>query len=71
MSPVRAAEVSVILAQHGIDPDADTETLTAILEARGWSVTVDETRVGAVRRDTAHAMRTRDDPGPHGFPIIS
>ncbi len=70
MSPVRAADVSVILAQHGIDPDADAETLTVALRARGWPVTVEEAGIGRARRYTAQATRVRDAPSPHGFPII-
>ncbi len=70
MSPARAADVARILAQHGIDPDADAETLTTLLQARGWTVMVGETSVGMSRRYTAHATRTRDPPHPEAFPII-
>ncbi len=70
MTPVRAADVSVILAQHGIDPDADAEMLTAALEVRGWAVTVEETGVGRARRYRAHAMHVRDNPGQKSFSII-
>ncbi len=59
VSLVRVADVSVILAGHGIDPDADAETLRDVLEARGWPVTVEETRVGTVRRYTAQTFRIR------------
>ncbi|MDP9355390.1 MAG: hypothetical protein M3R02_08935 [Chloroflexota bacterium] len=70
MTPVRAADVPAVLAQHGIDPDADAETLTAALEARGWPVTVEETGIGRTRRYTAHATRVRNNPGDRSFPII-
>ncbi len=70
MTPVRASEVSVILAQHGIDPDADAETLTAALKARGWLVTVEESGVGRARRYTVHATRVRGATGPSVFPIL-
>nr|MDP9472699.1 hypothetical protein [Chloroflexota bacterium] len=60
-----------ILARHGIDPDADAETLTAALEAaHGWSVTVEATGIGRTRRYTAHATRVRNNPRDHYFPII-
>ncbi len=59
MSLVRVAEVSMILAHHGIDPDADAETLRTVLEARGWPVTVEDTRLGAVQRYTAHTFCVR------------
>ncbi len=70
MTPVRATDVSVILAQHGLDPDADAETLTVALRARGWPVTVEETWTGRARRYTAHATRVRHNPRPYYFPII-
>ncbi|MDP9356685.1 MAG: hypothetical protein M3R02_15635 [Chloroflexota bacterium] len=70
MNPVRAADVSAVLARHGIDPDADAETLRTALEARGWPVTVEESGIGRARRSTAHATRVRDAPGPGAFPII-
>ncbi len=57
MNPVRAADVSVILTQHGIDPDADAKTLMAVLEGRGWLVTIETTGIGRGRRYTAHATR--------------
>ncbi len=66
----RAADVSVILAQQGFDLDTDAETLTAVLEARGWSVTVEATRIGRVQRYTAHAGRVRNTLSPNSFPII-
>ncbi len=70
MTPVRAADVSVILAQHGIDPDSDAATLTAVLEARGWPVTVEGTGIGRMRRYTAHATRVHKNPRPDSFLIV-
>ncbi len=70
MTPVRVADVPGILARHGIDPDTDAETLTAALEAHGWSVTVEETGIGRTRRYTAHATRVRNNPRDRSFPII-
>ncbi|MDP9473042.1 MAG: hypothetical protein M3Q71_20665 [Chloroflexota bacterium] len=70
MNPVRVADVSAVLAQHGIDPDADAETLTAALKAQGWPVTVEATGIGRARRYTAHATRVRDATGPRAFPIV-
>ncbi len=70
MTPVRVADVSVILAQHGIDPDADAETFRTALEARGWPVTVEATGIGRTQRYTAHATRVRDATGPGAFPIV-
>ncbi len=31
-----------VLEQHGINPDADVDDLTALLEARGWHVSVEQ-----------------------------
>ncbi len=70
MSPVRVADVPAILAQHGIDPDADAETLQTVLEAEGWPVTVEETRVGAVRRYTVQASRVHTNPRDPSLPIM-
>lgn len=70
MSPARAADVPAILAQHDLDSDADAETLTVALRARGWRVTVEETRRHGVWRSTAHASRVRNNPSDHYFPII-
>ncbi len=70
MKPRRATDVPGILARHGIDPDADADTLKAALEAQGWSVTVEETGIGRARRSTAHATRVRDATGPGAFPIV-
>ncbi len=70
MKPRRATDVPGILARHGIDPDADAETLTAALEAQGWSVTAEEAGIGRARRYTAHATRVRNNPSEHYFPII-
>ncbi|MDP9471109.1 MAG: hypothetical protein M3Q71_10675 [Chloroflexota bacterium] len=70
MTPVRAADVSVILAQHGIDPDADAATLMAALEARGWTVTVEATGIGRTQRYTAHATRVHENRRPDSFPMV-
>ncbi len=70
MNPVRAADVPVILARHGIDPDADAETLMAALAARGWPGTVEATGIGRGRRYTAHATRVDENPRPDSFRII-
>ncbi|MDP9473389.1 MAG: hypothetical protein M3Q71_22455 [Chloroflexota bacterium] len=70
MNPVRVADVAVILARHGIDPDADAETLMAALEGRGWLVTIEATGIGRGRRYTAHATRVDENPRPHSFPMV-
>ncbi len=70
MNPVRVADVPVILARHGIDPDADAETLRTAPEARGWPVTVEATGIGRGRRYTAHATRVDENPRPDSFRII-
>ena len=31
-----------VLKQHGIDPNADPETLTAAIEERGWRVSLEQ-----------------------------
>ncbi len=70
MTPVRVADVPVILARHGIDPDADAETLRTALEARGWPVTVEATGIGRAQRYTAHATRVHENPPPDSFPMV-
>ncbi len=70
MTPVRAADVLAVLAQHGIDPDADAEMLMAALEGRGWLVTIEATGIGRGRRYTAHATRVDENPRPDSFRII-
>ncbi len=39
---VDVQQTRVVLEQHGIDPDADVDDLTALLAARGWRVTVEQ-----------------------------
>ncbi len=70
MKPRRATDVPGILARHGVDPDADAQTLAAVLEEQGWSVMVEQTGIGRARRSTAHATRVRDVTGPDAFPIV-
>ncbi len=70
MNPVRAADVSAVLARHGIDPDADAETLMAALEGRGWRVTIEATGIGRTQRYTAHATRVHENPHPDAFPRV-
>lgn len=70
MSPAKLADVPAILARHGVPPDADTETLSRAIMARGWRVTVEETRRRGVWRHTAHAIRVRNNPSDHYFPIV-
>ncbi|MDP9358699.1 MAG: hypothetical protein M3Q71_18750 [Chloroflexota bacterium] len=70
MNPVRAADVAVILARYGIDPDADAETLMAALEGRGWLVTIEATGIGRTQRYTAHATRVQENPRPDSFPMV-
>ncbi len=70
MTPVRVADVSVVLARHGIDPDADADTLMAALEGRGWRVTIEATGIGRRRQYTAHATRVDESLRPHSFPMV-
>ncbi len=37
------AKATVVLLRHGVDPDADADTLTVLLAARGWQASVEET----------------------------
>ncbi len=60
MTAAKRADVPAILARHGVAPDADAETLTAALVARGWRVTVEDVRVGAVQRHRVQATRILD-----------
>ncbi len=70
MKPRRATDVPGILARHGIDPDADADTLMAALEGRGWLVTIEATGIGRGRRYTAHATRVDESLRPHSFRMV-
>ncbi len=37
------AKATVVLLRHGVDPNADADTLVALLAARGWQASVEET----------------------------
>ncbi len=70
MKPQRTTDVPGILARHGIDPDADAETLMATLEGRGWLVMIEATGIGRGRRYTAHATRVDENPRPDSFLMV-
>lgn len=42
MSTVAEQRARVVLDHYGIDPEADTDDLTALLEARGWRVSLEQ-----------------------------
>ncbi len=55
---VSVLKARAVLAEHGIDPTADVDTLMALLEARGWQVSLEQSAGGdGVRapRWSAHA----------------
>ncbi len=43
MTLASVLKARAVLVQHGIDPDAHVDDLTARLEARGWHVSVEQT----------------------------
>ncbi len=61
---VKVADVPAVLARHGIPLDADADTLMNVLVQLGWRVTVEEGRVGSVRRHTVQASRLREVTPP-------
>ncbi len=70
MTPVRVVDVSGILARHGIDPDADADTLMAALEGRGWLVTIEAPGIGRPQRYTTHTTRADENPRPDSFGFL-
>ncbi len=55
---VSVLKARAVLAEHGIDPNADVDTLMALLEARGWQVSLEQSAGGDGRRParwSAHA----------------
>ncbi len=58
-----------VLVQHGIEPDAGVEDLTALLEGRGWQVSLEQTAGrggGRPPRWSAHATLAV----PPGSPVF-
>ena len=68
VSTVGVQRARAVLAQHGIDPEADVNDLTVLLEARGWRVSLEKAMGrgrGQVPRWSAHASL----PAPLGSPV--
>lgn len=42
MTRVSVLKARAVLAQQGINPDADVEDLTALLEDRGWQISMEQ-----------------------------
>ncbi len=58
-----------ILERHGLDPDADADDLLALLEARGWRVSLEQAfgrGRGQAPRWSGHATAAAP-PGSPGF----
>ena len=69
VSTIAEQRARAVLAQHGIDPDADVDDLTALLEARGWRVTLEQAMGrgrGQVQRGSGHATLAAP-PGSSAF----
>ena len=66
------ANAAIVLMRHGIDPAADVGTLMALLEVRGWQVTVDEVLTsgpqGRRYRAVGHHPPPPDKHPARGFP---
>ena len=56
---MKRADVPVVLARHGIDPDADADALVAALAGRGWAVTREEEETAPRQRPRWRALATR------------
>ncbi len=59
MTSARVLQARAVIARHGIDPDADVGDLTALLEARGWRVSLEQAMGrgrGQLPRWSGHAM---------------
>jgi len=59
---VKRADVPVVLARHGVDPDLDAEGLIAALTARGWRATVEEVGAGPRSGPRVSVLATRPKP---------
>lgn len=69
MIPTSVLKASAVLTRHGIDPDADVDDLTALLEARGWRVSLEQVMGrgrGQLPRWSGHATLSAP-PGSHAF----
>ncbi len=53
MTTVSVLKARAVLAQHAINPDADVEDLTTLLEGRGWQVSLEQ----AMGRDRGQRPR--------------
>ncbi len=42
MTTASVLKARAVLVQHGIDPDADVDELTGLLEGRGWQVSLEQ-----------------------------
>ncbi len=68
MTTVQVQRARAVLEQHGIDRDADADELTALLEARGWRVSLEQAMGrgrGQPPRWSGHATRA----APLGSPV--
>ena len=69
VSTVAEQRARALLVQHGIDPHADVDDLTALLEARGWRVSLEHTMGrgrGQGQRWSGHATLVAP-PGSSAF----
>ncbi len=58
-----------LLVQHGIDPDADMDDLTARLKGRGWRVSLEQTGGGGGGRPPRWSGQASLPPPP-GRPVF-
>ncbi len=68
MTTIQGQRARVVLLTHGIDPEADGADLTAVLEARGWRVSLEQAMGrgrGQPPRWSGHATLT----APPGSPV--
>lgn len=61
---MRKAEVRGVLERHGLDPDADVAAVTAEIEARGWTVRVEQ-EYSRERGHRYRALASRPAPDIH------
>ncbi len=69
VTTVSLLRARAVLVQHGINPDADVEELTTLLEGRGWQVSVEQ----AMGRDQGKRPRWSGHAtlaAPPGSPVF-
>ncbi len=69
MTTASVLKARAVLVQHGIDPDAHVDDLTALLKGRGWRVSLEQTGGGGGGRPPRWSGQASLAPQP-GSPVF-